>query len=160
MFCSLHLPPPRVPPHLSAHPGCPRPLPPHLSDSLVDHELGLGRAQRLIYDSSRGRARCRLTSSSKSMRTNCGYISTLSTPAILATKSVNSIVLLTNGISFALQAVVLLLVGAWADYGHWRYVKQSSHGASRPQQIHLQAEYHHILHHFCRRRIFCMVRCR
>ena len=35
--------------------------------------------------------------------------------------TVNSIVLLTNGISFALQAVVLLLIGAWADYGTWRY---------------------------------------
>lgn len=35
--------------------------------------------------------------------------------------SVNSIVLLTNGISFALQAVILLVVGAWADYGRWRY---------------------------------------
>jgi MFS-type transporter involved in bile tolerance (Atg22 family) len=33
---------------------------------------------------------------------------------------VNSIVLLTNGISFAIQAVVLLLIGAWADYGRWR----------------------------------------
>ena len=35
---------------------------------------------------------------------------------------VNAIVLLTNGISFALQAVVLLTIGAWADYGEWRYV--------------------------------------
>ena len=34
--------------------------------------------------------------------------------------TVNSIVLLTNGISFALQAVVLLTIGAWADYGTWR----------------------------------------
>ncbi|KAI0264339.1 autophagy-related protein 22-like protein [Gloeopeniophorella convolvens] len=35
-------------------------------------------------------------------------------------RNVNSIVLLTNGISFALQAVLLLAVGAWADYGRWR----------------------------------------
>jgi hypothetical protein len=35
---------------------------------------------------------------------------------------VNSIVLLTNGISFAIQAVLLLLIGAWADYGRWRFV--------------------------------------
>lgn len=28
--------------------------------------------------------------------------------------------LLTNGISFAIQAVLLLLIGAWADYGTWR----------------------------------------
>ena len=34
---------------------------------------------------------------------------------------VNSIVLLTNGISFAFQAVLLLMIGAWADYGTWRY---------------------------------------
>ncbi|KIK32053.1 hypothetical protein CY34DRAFT_102312, partial [Suillus luteus UH-Slu-Lm8-n1] len=33
---------------------------------------------------------------------------------------VNSIVLLTNGISFAIQAALLLLIGAWADYGTWR----------------------------------------
>lgn len=36
-------------------------------------------------------------------------------------RTVNSIVLLTNGISFALQAAVLLLIGSWADYGRWRY---------------------------------------
>ncbi|KAI0833634.1 autophagy-related protein 22-like protein [Trametes gibbosa] len=35
-------------------------------------------------------------------------------------RDVNSIVLLTNGISFALQAAVLLIIGAWADYGRWR----------------------------------------
>ena len=33
---------------------------------------------------------------------------------------VNSMVLLTNGISFAIQAVLLLMIGAWADYGTWR----------------------------------------
>lgn len=36
---------------------------------------------------------------------------------------VNSIVLLTNGISFALQAAVLIIIGAWADYGQWRSVQ-------------------------------------
>ncbi|KAI0091109.1 autophagy-related protein 22-like protein [Irpex rosettiformis] len=35
-------------------------------------------------------------------------------------RDINSIVLLTNGISFALQAAILLLIGAWADYGSWR----------------------------------------
>ena len=34
--------------------------------------------------------------------------------------AVNSIVLLTNGISFALQAVLLLIIGAWSDFGTWR----------------------------------------
>lgn len=33
---------------------------------------------------------------------------------------VNSIVLLTNGISFSIQAVLLIVIGAWADYGLWR----------------------------------------
>ena len=36
--------------------------------------------------------------------------------------TVNSIVLLTNGISFAIQALLLLAIGAWADYGSWRCV--------------------------------------
>src|ERR1700744_6365874 len=36
---------------------------------------------------------------------------------------VNSIVLLTNGISFAIQAVLLLTIGGWADYGTWRYAR-------------------------------------
>ena len=36
---------------------------------------------------------------------------------------VNSIVLLTNGIGFALQAAVLIIIGTWADYGHWRSVQ-------------------------------------
>ncbi|EGN98810.1 hypothetical protein SERLA73DRAFT_181460 [Serpula lacrymans var. lacrymans S7.3] len=35
-------------------------------------------------------------------------------------RDINSIVLLTNGISFAIQAVLLLTIGAWADYGRWR----------------------------------------
>lgn len=35
-------------------------------------------------------------------------------------RSINSIVLLSNGISFALQIVVFLLLGAFADFGRWR----------------------------------------
>ena len=35
--------------------------------------------------------------------------------------AVNSIILLTNGISFAIQAILLPVIGAWADYGTWRY---------------------------------------
>ncbi|KAF7973915.1 hypothetical protein HWV62_13964 [Athelia sp. TMB] len=35
-------------------------------------------------------------------------------------RSINAIVLTTNGISFAIQAVLLLFIGAWADYGSWR----------------------------------------
>ncbi|CAA7266871.1 unnamed protein product [Cyclocybe aegerita] len=35
-------------------------------------------------------------------------------------RDINSIVLLTNGISFAIQAVLLIFIGAWADYGTWR----------------------------------------
>ena len=38
----------------------------------------------------------------------------------LNTYLVNSIVLITNGISFAIQAVLFLIIGAWADYGRWR----------------------------------------
>ncbi|KAF9000660.1 autophagy-related protein 22-like protein [Cyathus striatus] len=41
-------------------------------------------------------------------------------PYLGSVRDVNSIVLLTNGISFAIQAVLLILIGAWADYGHWR----------------------------------------
>jgi len=35
-------------------------------------------------------------------------------------QSINSIVLKTNGISFALQAVLFLFIGSFADYGQWR----------------------------------------
>ncbi|KAH9995709.1 autophagy-related protein 22-like protein [Russula vinacea] len=35
-------------------------------------------------------------------------------------RNINSIILLTNGICFAIQAVTLLMIGAWADYGTWR----------------------------------------
>ncbi|KAG1905418.1 uncharacterized protein F5891DRAFT_1009254 [Suillus fuscotomentosus] len=35
-------------------------------------------------------------------------------------RNINSIVLLTNGISFAIQAVLLLMIEAWADYGTQR----------------------------------------
>lgn len=36
------------------------------------------------------------------------------------TRTIESIVLLTNGISFAIQCVLFLLIGSLADYGSWR----------------------------------------
>ncbi|KIY62022.1 hypothetical protein CYLTODRAFT_459347 [Cylindrobasidium torrendii FP15055 ss-10] len=50
--------------------------------------------------------------------TPCGDACVL--PYLGQVRDVNSIVLLTNGIAFALQAVLLLFIGAWADYGRWR----------------------------------------
>ncbi|GLB40291.1 putative vacuolar effluxer which mediate the efflux of amino acids resulting from autophagic degradation [Lyophyllum shimeji] len=41
-------------------------------------------------------------------------------PYLGRVRDINSIVLLTNGISFAIQALLLLTIGAWADYGRWR----------------------------------------
>ena len=41
-------------------------------------------------------------------------------PYLGKVRSINAIVLTTNGISFAVQAVLLLFIGAWADYGSWR----------------------------------------
>ncbi|KAF8239646.1 hypothetical protein L208DRAFT_1236436 [Tricholoma matsutake] len=41
-------------------------------------------------------------------------------PYLGRVRDINSIVLLTNGISFAIQALLLLAIGAWADYGRWR----------------------------------------
>ncbi|KAJ7018600.1 MFS general substrate transporter [Mycena alexandri] len=38
-------------------------------------------------------------------------------PYLGRVRDINSIVLMTNGISFAIQAVLLLMIGAWADYG-------------------------------------------
>ncbi|KAH8691428.1 putative autophagy protein [Talaromyces proteolyticus] len=35
-------------------------------------------------------------------------------------RSINSIVLLSNGISFAIQIVVFLVIGSFADFGQWR----------------------------------------
>jgi MFS-type transporter involved in bile tolerance (Atg22 family) len=35
-------------------------------------------------------------------------------------RDINSIVLLCNGISFAIQAVMFLMIGSFADYGTWR----------------------------------------
>ncbi|CAG7936506.1 unnamed protein product [Penicillium nalgiovense] len=35
-------------------------------------------------------------------------------------RTINSIVLLSNGISFAIQAVIFLVIGSFADFGHWR----------------------------------------
>ncbi|KAI9691263.1 MAG: hypothetical protein M1820_009821 [Bogoriella megaspora] len=37
-----------------------------------------------------------------------------------ANRTINSIVLLSNGISFALQCVVFLIIGSFADFGSWR----------------------------------------
>lgn len=41
-------------------------------------------------------------------------------PCSLTHSAVNSIVLITNGLSFAFQAVFFLAVGSLADYGVWR----------------------------------------
>jgi len=38
-------------------------------------------------------------------------------PYLGRVRDINSIVLMTNGISFAIQAALLLTIGAWADYG-------------------------------------------
>ena len=35
-------------------------------------------------------------------------------------RNINSIVLLSNGISFAIQVVVFLILGSFADFGTWR----------------------------------------
>ncbi|KAG8761940.1 hypothetical protein FRC11_012091 [Ceratobasidium sp. 423] len=35
-------------------------------------------------------------------------------------RDISSVVLITNGIAFAIQAVLFLVIGAWADYGSWR----------------------------------------
>ena len=35
-------------------------------------------------------------------------------------RTINSIVLLANGISFAIQVVLFLILGSFADYGKWR----------------------------------------
>uniref|UniRef100_A0A8H8CM14 Autophagy-related protein n=1 Tax=Psilocybe cubensis TaxID=181762 RepID=A0A8H8CM14_PSICU len=59
-------------------------------------------------------------------------------------RDINSIVLLTNGISFALQAFLLLLIGAWADYGTWRSVRLRKTISSLNGDT--QAKHHHILH--------------
>jgi MFS-type transporter involved in bile tolerance (Atg22 family) len=37
-----------------------------------------------------------------------------------ARRTINSIVLLANGISFAIQVVLFLIIGSFADYGTWR----------------------------------------
>ncbi|KAL8970359.1 MAG: hypothetical protein Q9183_001559 [Haloplaca sp. 2 TL-2023] len=35
-------------------------------------------------------------------------------------RTINSIVLLASGISFAIQGVIFLVIGSYADFGHWR----------------------------------------
>ncbi|KAI9463268.1 MFS general substrate transporter [Lactarius psammicola] len=50
----------------------------------------------------------------------CGRDTECVLPYLGRVRNVNSIVLLTNGISFAIQAVLLLTIGGWADYGTWR----------------------------------------
>ncbi|KAF8485995.1 MFS general substrate transporter, partial [Russula ochroleuca] len=50
----------------------------------------------------------------------CGSGPNCVLPYMGRVRNINSIILLTNGISFAIQAVLLLMIGAWADYGTWR----------------------------------------
>ncbi|KAL5495951.1 hypothetical protein ACEPAH_3183, partial [Sanghuangporus vaninii] len=51
---------------------------------------------------------------------SCGSDTGCVLPFLGALRDINSIVLVTNGISFAIQAVLFLMIGAWADYGRWR----------------------------------------
>ena len=70
---------------------------------------------------------------------------------------VNSIVLLTNGISFAIQAILLLMVGAWADYGTWRYVGEvPSRRAEWTPAVPKQAKYLNFFYHSARGCLVCM----
>lgn len=41
-------------------------------------------------------------------------------PFLGKTRDINSIVLLSNSLSLVIQVVLLLFIGAWADYGSWR----------------------------------------
>lgn len=41
-------------------------------------------------------------------------------PFLGKTRDINSIVLLSNSLSLVIQVVLLLVIGAWADYGSWR----------------------------------------
>ncbi|KLO08934.1 MFS general substrate transporter [Schizopora paradoxa] len=50
----------------------------------------------------------------------CGSGTECVLPFLGKTRNINSIVLVTNGISFAIQAALFLIIGAWADYGRWR----------------------------------------
>ncbi|EJD06852.1 uncharacterized protein FOMMEDRAFT_75769 [Fomitiporia mediterranea MF3/22] len=50
----------------------------------------------------------------------CGSDTGCVLPFMGKARDVNSIVLITNGTSFAIQAVLFLIIGAWADYGSWR----------------------------------------
>ncbi|KAL5522451.1 hypothetical protein ACEPAG_8467 [Sanghuangporus baumii] len=50
----------------------------------------------------------------------CGSDTGCVLPFLGVLRDINSIVLVTNGMSFAIQAVLFLMIGAWADYGRWR----------------------------------------
>lgn len=70
---------------------------------------------------------------------------------------VNSIVLLTNGISFAFQAVLLLIIGAWADYGTWRCAGlEPSRGAEWTPAVPKQAENLDCFYYSAGGRLVCM----
>jgi hypothetical protein len=70
---------------------------------------------------------------------------------------VNSIVLLTNGISFAVQAVLLLMIGAWADYGTWRCAgAEPFTGAEWTPTVPKQAEYLDFFYYSAGGRLVCM----
>jgi len=70
--------------------------------------------------------------------------------------AVNSIILLTNGISFAIQAILLLVIGAWADYGTWRYAPSKGYGQTLT--VRQQAEHLNCLHDSVGWRLVCLAR--
>ena len=72
---------------------------------------------------------------------------------------VNSIVLLTNGINFAVQAVLLVTIGAWADYGTWRCAGATvgpSIGAEWTPTVQKQTKYLDFVYHSVAGRLVCM----
>lgn len=83
------------------------------NNGLAGFNFGPSQFQNLLYLAGYDPDEAPFTSA-------CGADSGCVLPFLGKTRDINSIVLLTNGISFAIQAVLIISIGAWADYGRWR----------------------------------------
>ena len=87
------------------------------NNGLTGYDYGPSQFQNLIY-------RAGYDASQPPFTAACGTDSVCVLPFLGKVRNITQVILINNGICFAIQAALFLIIGAWADYGRWRYLCQ------------------------------------
>jgi len=83
------------------------------NNGLTGYDYGPSQFQNLIY-------RAGYDASQPPFAAPCGADSVCVLPFLGKVRNITQVILINNGICFAIQAALFLTIGAWADYGRWR----------------------------------------